>query len=153
MTTATAAATPPTSISAIEEQSRSYTPLAAPRRAPADTSVQPLGAALQALVDLDDGWDSYGALAPSPTALAFAWTAASPLCELGIPPQVFPTRRGGVQLEWHTPMTSLEWEVDPDGRTGVFIFDNHATGEKFDGELPADADRLALALTQVYSNR
>jgi len=154
MTPATATATPPTTISVIEEQSQSYTPRADVLQAPTDAPcLHDLGSALQALADLDDGWDSYGAVAPRRTALSRAWTIASTLCELGIPPQVFPTRRGGVQLEWHTPAVSLEWEIDPSGGTGLFIFDNHATGETYEGEVPSDVDRLGVALAQVYSSR
>jgi hypothetical protein len=150
MTSATA--TPPTSISVIEEE-QSYTPPGAPPMAPAGMSLLPLGTALQTLVELEEGWDSYGALAPTRAALTSAWMTASSLGDLGHLPQVFPTRRGGVQLEWHTPHTTLEWEIDPSGGTGVFIFDNHATDEKFDGELPADMYRLGLALAQVYTDR
>lgn len=152
-TAPTRTATPPTSVSAIEEGPRSNTPRVEPPLAAADSSLLPLGADLQALIDLDEDWDSYGALPPSPTALTFAWRAASSLLELGARPQVFPTRRGGVQLEWHGPRTSLEWEIDPDAGTGVFIFDNHATGERFDGDLPADLFLLASALAQVYADR
>jgi hypothetical protein len=149
MTSATA--TPPTSIFVIEEEPQSITPRVLPPAPSTGASLLPLGSALESLVDLEDDWDSYGALAPSRIALAAAWTIASGLCERGIPlPQVFPTRRGGVQLEWHRSHTSLEWEIDRNGATGVFIFDNHQTGEKFDGEFPVDLDRLGLAAAQVY---
>jgi hypothetical protein len=146
-----ATATPPTSILVVEEERQSNTPPATPSVASSGEPLMPIGAALQGLVDIEDDWDGYGALAPTRIALATAWRIASRLSETGIPlPQVFPTRRGGVQLEWHTAHTSLEWELDPNGGTGVFIFDNDITGEKFDGEFAADLYRLGLALAQVY---
>ena len=148
-----ATATPPTSIARIrEDEAGSYTSWSTRPSIPAGASLGPFAATLQALEELTDGWDSYGALAPARNALATAWTVASSLSLLGSVPQLFPTRRGGAQLEWHTPRASLEWEIDPSGGTGVFIFDNHATGEKFDGDLPADSYQLDLALRQVYAD-
>ncbi len=91
----------------------------------------------------------------APTRLALmsaAWIVAQ-LAATGPIPQIFPTRRGGAQLEWHTPHTRLEWEIDPDGVSGVFIFDNDITGVKVDGDLPADQVGLRLALAQVIADR
>jgi len=67
----------------------------------------PLGEALDALVGLEQDWDSYGALPPSRPVLQHAWALASMLVEQGMPiPQVFPTRNGGIQFEWHAPHAS-----------------------------------------------
>jgi hypothetical protein len=113
-------------------------------------SLIPLGEALHELVGLEPNWDSYGALPPSRHALLFAWELASRLVEHGMPiPQVFPTRNGGVQLEWHTPHASLEWELDADVPSGVFVFDDHETGERLDGELPKDFDLLPMPLNRI----
>jgi hypothetical protein len=56
-----------------------------------------------------------------------------------------------VQLEWHSEPISLEWEIDPLGATGVFIFDDHRTGEKIDGDLPSDVKMLNIALLRVLA--
>jgi hypothetical protein len=113
-------------------------------------SLIPLGQALHQLVDLKPNWDSYGALPPARSVLAYAWELASRLVEIGLPiPQVFPTRSGGVQLEWHVPRASLEWELDADVPSGVFVFDDHATGTRLDGELPKDFDLLSIALNRI----
>jgi hypothetical protein len=118
--------------------------------APRHEDTRPLGAALDALVGLEPNWDSYGALPPSRGALVHAWGVASMLVEQGLPiPQVFPTRNGGVQLEWHVPRASLEWEIDADLASGAFVFDDHLTGEQIDGELPADIEPLATALSRI----
>jgi hypothetical protein len=113
-------------------------------------SLVPLGEALRDLVGLQSNWDSYGALPPSRSALVHTWELASRLVEVGMPiPQVFPTRSGGVQLEWHVPRASLEWELDADVPSGVFVFDDHATGERIDGELPKDLDLIAVPLSRI----
>ncbi len=155
MTTATA--TPPLSERSTEQPEQlayeSRTPptdadLAARRQdAP---SLVPFGEALRELVVLDVNWDSYGALPPSREALEHAWRMTNVLVEHGVPvPQVFPTRRGGIQLEWHLSHATLEWEIDPEPRSGVFIFDDHESGERIDGEMPADLDRLAQAVARI----
>jgi hypothetical protein len=95
-----------------------------------------LGATLQDLGTLD--------------ALERAWYLASMLVEGGLPvPQAFPTRKGGLQLEWHDADASLEWELDPNGLTGLFIFDDHRTGRTLDGELPDAEPRLVEALLRI----
>lgn len=126
------------------------TPSSVPAPMRDEVSLQPLGAALQSLVGLPENWDSYGAGAPTQFSLERAWFFASKLVDDGLPiPDVFPTRRGGVQLEWHSDAISLEWEIDPLGATGVFIFDDYRTGEKIDGDLPADLRLLNVALHRV----
>src|SRR5687768_491011 len=96
------------------------------RAMPEQVSLRPLGEVLQSLAELREDWDSYGAIPPSPMALERAWHHASALVEHGLAmPEVFPTRSGGIQLEWHRESVELEWEIDADGATGVFIFDDH----------------------------
>lgn len=110
----------------------------------------PLAQSLQPLVDLSDSWDSYGAIRPTPTVLDFAWRLGSELIERGFPtPEIFPTRRGGIQFEWNLDPARLEWEVDPDLSGGVFIFDSNRTGEKIDGELPDDLELLGEVLSRL----
>lgn len=125
----------------------------APRRSQRASALVAFSQDLDALVKLREGWDSYGASAPDRTALEVAWRIVSEMPDAGPTPQVFPTRRGGVQLEWHRPRTKLEWEIDPDGATGVFVFDNHETGQTLDGEYPAQGAELAAALAQVLADR
>jgi hypothetical protein len=115
-----------------------------------DHALTEFGRALDALFGLEPDWDSYGALPPSRLTLQYVWSLASALVERGMPiPQVFPTRSGGLQLEWQRPSASLEWEIDGNLSTGVFIFDDHRTGERIDGELPADLGLLAQALSRI----
>ncbi len=149
MMTATPPITAPLDDSADLQAYGTRTPETA-RREQADRSLTPFGAALDEMVGLGPDWDSYGALPPSRMTLHYAWSLGSGLVERGIPvPQVFPTRRGGVQFEWHRPNASLEWEIDPNLSTGVFIFDDHRTGERIDSELPGDIALLAQALSRI----
>lgn len=153
-TSAAVGATPAVSVRSIPEASQFMRSQEMRRPGPVPAaSLAPFSRDLQELVSLQDDWDSYGAMAPRRTALEIAWRAASALSEIMPAPQVFPTRRGGVQLEWHRPNTRLEWEIDPDGATGVFVFDNHASGESVDGELPDQYVELGRALAQIYSDR
>ena len=112
--------------------------------------LRPLATALQQLGRLEANWDSYDALPPSRLAVERAWFLASALVDMGLPPpQIFPTRRGGLQMEWHAPHASLELEFDPNGTTGVFIFDDHRTGLILDGDLPEQQLLLAEALLRI----
>ncbi len=121
------------------------------RRQSPNPSLRPLGEALQGLVALEPNWDSYGASPPSAVALERAWHLASGLVERGLPvPQVVPTRTGGIQLEWHLAHVSLEWETDPNGLTGVFLFDDFRTGEKVDGDLPAMMPKLIDSIIRIW---
>ena len=120
----TSTATRPTTIRVEDHQeNQSYTSQMQARVAPrlgGDASLRPLGDVLQSLVGLDNNWDGYGAVAPSRSALEQAWAVASTLVENDFAaPQVFPSRTGGVQLEWHGPLRSLEWEIDANAATGV----------------------------------
>lgn len=157
MTTATATATPTLSERPAEQPEQvAYEAMTPPTEADLTArrqdvpSLVPFGEALQELVELDVNWDSYGALPPSRQALEHAWRMTNMLVENGLPvPQVFPTRRGGIQLEWHLAHAALEWEIDPEARSGAFIFDDHESGELIDGEIPADLDRLAQAAVRI----
>lgn len=105
---------------------------------------------LQRLLHLQPNWDGYGAQRPAFDAIHVAWQIAGEMAKNRVPlPSVVPTRKGGVQLEWHTPTINLEWEIDPTPQTGVFIFDHLPTGARLDGELPADVEGLREALSMV----
>lgn len=134
-------------------ESSSYaarTPTLTDRPFAAVPSLSPLGQALQDLAALAANWDGYGADPPTRLALERGWHLASMLVEQGFPvPQIFPTRKGGIQLEWHVPHASLEWELDPSGFTGVFIFDDHRTGGTLDGDMPGSESALVEALVRI----
>jgi hypothetical protein len=146
-------ATPTLSVRSATQSASQPLARPAPRSSQRASALVAFSQDLDELVTLRDDWDSYGASAPDRTALEVAWRIVSEMPDAGSTPQVFPTRRGGVQLEWHRPKTTLEWEIDPGGATGVFVFDNHETGQTLDGEYPAQNAELAAALAQVLADR
>ena len=69
-------------------------------------------ARLKELLDLPQGWDSYGAGCIDPKAV----DAASRLLDvLDHDPAVIPTSHGGIQLEWHRDGLELEVEINTAG--------------------------------------
>lgn len=71
-------------------------------------------AALDDLSELAPGWDSYGALRIDEEARREAWLWAYTRIPCGSPvPQVVPTVRGGVQLEWHEQGWDIEVLFEP----------------------------------------
>lgn len=65
-----------------------------------------------ALGDLPQNWDSYGARPIDPSvALAAIRFLSDVLPADTPPPQIVPTSRGGIQLEWHCNGVDLEIDV------------------------------------------
>ena len=66
-------------------------------------------------------------------------------------PSIVPTRRGGVQAEWHENGVYLEIEVDPDGSIEYYFADpgEEAEGSVFDNlaDLTGYANRLSVHST------
>ncbi len=85
---------------------------------------------MRALLELTDGWDSYGGLAPRPLAVAVAASLMEWSSSLGVPdPSVVPSPDGGIQLEWHQGGMDLEVHCRPDGFVDLFAEDQ-ARGEQ-----------------------
>jgi hypothetical protein len=87
---------------------------------------------LQAMGQLAENWDGYGAAAPRAEAIELA-QAFIGLIETVRPPQagrwqlsVSPTRMGGVLIEWEDERRQHEVELDPDGSIS-FLHLNKAT--------------------------
>lgn len=80
-------------------------------------------AALNALLQLGDGWDSYGAPRISRDALACTLGFLNLLLQY---PRgaVVPTGEGGIQLEWHTERIDLEIECLPSGQAVLSAVDS-----------------------------
>ncbi len=83
---------------------------------------------LNSLLRLRPGWDGYRA---RPLTMEATKTAVDILFaivdDLSLPPQIFPLRDGGIQLEWHSGDEDIEIEVDAAGRAHVLATD--AKGE------------------------
>jgi hypothetical protein len=93
---------------------------------------------ISGIADLDEGWDSYGALPPSEVALAKTRWLLNSLQDwlpAGIPdPGPFamaPLSDGGIQLDWERPGLALELEVNPDGSLGYLLVEGEGEHREF----------------------
>ena len=79
----------------------------------------------QQLLQLPEGWDSYGADVITDEAIV---GAAEALVQLQLPfeappPSVVPGSSGSVQLEWHAAGADVEIYVSPEGHLAAFLSD------------------------------
>jgi hypothetical protein len=87
---------------------------------------------LQQLDVLEADWNSHGADAPEPGSMLLAVRVIAAL--LGTQPgrslpQIVPTRRGGLQLEWHFPDHDIEITFDPSDAVWAYINDRHGSDD------------------------
>ncbi len=120
----------------------------------ADAARTVVGQRLSELLALQPNWDGYGAERIDPDALRFANDVLDDVLEWPIPaPQIFPVPDGGVQLEWSAGPVELELELEPGGRSAIFICDDLNAKQRFDGELPRDQGLLQLAFSRLAAYR
>ncbi len=91
---------------------------------------------LRAIEQLTPGWDSNGADPPNPRILRAAHTLIVCLCEAGLiaKPHVNPTRNGGVQLEWESPLRYFELDVDCE-QSAAYFFQDEIEGAEVEGRV------------------
>jgi hypothetical protein len=95
------------------------------------------------LLRLGPGWDSYAARAVNPGAVAASLALLGHLMKQAPEaPQIVPTVRGGVQLEWHLEDADVEIEVSPEGVYGGAIEDHVGS---FELEVPETSDPVQVA--------
>lgn len=76
---------------------------------------------VEQLLNLEEDWNSYGArrISHEPVESALLLLAA---CSADIPvPDVFPTAKGGVKLEWGDDSEGVEVELQPGGGIEILI--------------------------------
>lgn len=105
--------------------------------------------ALYSLAFLPPGWNSYRAKAIRPDVIQATVEFASNLLKANTPaPQVVPTVRGGVQLEWHLSNIDIEVHVDsPDAAR--FYAEDLATGTSQDLPLVGNEAVLSAWLNRI----
>lgn len=109
--------------------------------------------ALDALLELPDGWDSYGA-----KRIDKERVKATLGLLLGIlrddtpPPSCVPVSDGSVQIEWHTAGVDLEVSVLP-GEVIEVSFEDLQTGQFWEGELQTDLRRLTDFIRRLSKSR
>ena len=101
------------------------------------------------LVALPGGWNSYDASPVSATAmhrtLEFLLEHVTPGVDR---PDVVPTVRGGLQLEWHNNGLDVEVEIASDGPVSLFMEDT-TTGETTEMKLIGNEQRMRRWLTRA----
>ena len=100
------------------------------------------------LLDLPEGWDSYGARAVDPRcALAAIRVLAGVMCPGTPAPSIVPTPAGGVQLEWHINGVDLEIEIETPSRV---IADYEILGEEtWQGDVTENLAPLAEPMRRL----
>lgn len=107
---------------------------------------------LEELTELHEDWDGYGARPIDRHAAWFALRVITLTTSHGLPaPEIFPVPSGGVQLEWTSSLMELEFEIEPGGRSVVFVGDDTRSGRHFDGVLPRDQSLFRQALANLVS--
>jgi hypothetical protein len=112
-----------------------------------------LGSALQRLgelAELGPGWDE-AAAQPIPSALVTAvrdFLTSGLVSRLAVQPDIVPTFRGGLLIEWHTESVDLIIESTVVGSPS-FYFLNNETGEEVEAPLGQRLDAVAAAFAKL----
>jgi hypothetical protein len=111
--------------------------------------LEPTVEALARILHLPPNWDSYNARPVSPYAAVNSIKLLNQVAATDTPPpQVVPTNRGGVQLEWHFPDIDLEIKVLSPERFSVSAED-FRTNEVWEDEQSSDLAQLREWLGRV----
>jgi hypothetical protein len=97
---------------------------------------------LAELLSLPAGWDSYRASRITPKSVERAAELLHQFLRPNLPPpQIGPTVRGGVQLEWHTRQAEIEIYIEPSGQARFFA-ESELTGESVEEKLAGNEELL-----------
>jgi hypothetical protein len=106
---------------------------------------------IEPLLELQENWNSYGALPISPDTVARGVELLGRCMEETTPPpQIIPTVSGSIQFEWHLRGGYLEFELLPNNRFG-FYHKNFETGQEQEEESAEEVQLIRKALTQLTS--
>ena len=104
---------------------------------------------VSALLDLAQGWDSYGAPPISLEAIKAALAAIFSIAgDESMAPMIVPTSTGGCQLEWHSDMIDIEIEFAPTGESTLFM-QERTSGRTWEGNLANHAEYVREFLTRL----
>jgi hypothetical protein len=104
---------------------------------------------LRALAVLDDGWDGNNAPRISPTNVEIAMQLLAHVMLSDTPaPEIVPTVRGGLQLEWHVRNVDVELEILSPGRY-LLSFEDRSSERELEVELSSDLSPFAEAVRRV----
>ena len=104
---------------------------------------------ISALLDLQDNWDGYSALAPKKEAFVGSVQLAYELLNENTPnPDVFPVPNGNIQFEWSS--YGLEIEVEICSNRKYFVsFEDLSTSIYWEKELTYDLSDLSDIVTEL----
>lgn len=98
---------------------------------------------------LESNWDGYGAKRIDPSVVKPLVEILQVLRSTTPPPQLVPSPRGGVQLEWHQRGFDLEIEVLPDGALSCYFCDNSKDEDWDEDAIRIDDPRIADAIDKL----
>lgn len=94
-------------------------------------------------LEMDEGWDSYGAKAIGKHTAMFTLEFMQQLMQPETPPpNIVPTSVGGIQLEWNKGNIDLEVHVRAPYEI-EFLFSDESTGEDREGQVTDDFQTLS----------
>jgi len=110
---------------------------------------------LEELLWLEPNWDSYGALRVDVQRVRMALELLTNIMQGQTPaPQLVPTNRGGLQMEWHLGGVDLEIEAVEPGRFLVSYEDANRDEEaEWEQDLGSDWVRVSDVLAQISCRR
>ena len=103
---------------------------------------------LDAMRALAPNWDGYNAAAPEPAVIAWAkdfiayFERVERASGVNRNLRVYPTRVGGVQIEWEDPRCEWELELNPDGSLEL-LSEEKSSGAMHESKFPPG--RMAVA--------
>ena len=101
------------------------------------------------LFQLPGDWNSHGAEPVSDAAFEQTVGFLTTYLVEGVAgPDLVPTARGGVQLEWHRQGVDIEVEVSPDGVVS-WCADDRQTGEEFEATLAGQEETIRTWLRRA----
>lgn len=99
---------------------------------------------LVSLLQLPPGWDTYGSLPISPTALVSILSALAYALPPDVPePSIVPTSDGGIQVEWHVAGIDIESQTLDGTALQTWVRDMN---DDFCSEVEEDATRPSLLM-------
>ena len=108
---------------------------------------------LRTLAQLEEGWDGRNARRISPANLDIAMRLLRAVMRTDTPiPELVPTVRGGLQIEWHVQDVDVELEILSAARY-VLSLEDRANDNEFDLELTADLSPLVAAIKRISPSR
>jgi len=95
---------------------------------------------VQHLMALRPNWDSYGSRPIEPNSVFYALEfLRTSMTQEGKAPQIVPTSKGGLQLEWHANGVDLEVDVDPAGDVSLSFDKDDRSEEQTGSALATEA--------------